>query len=195
MEERWGTFSVDDHNHTEKLIEDVLLYDRLVFPVPPDEGEKKRWRSEGWQPDVQEERLADLGDRAIRVPWDRFRRDQFADRMAAVRAISDDSETTIPNSTAFQMTRRILAQDDSLTLPPGVTSVTPVAAYHSVGALRENHLFDQDRTDRETLAVCMRYRLAQPAFARDPQKSLAKAIALSNDDDFQEKRRALYRWE
>lgn len=34
MEERWGTLSVDDHNDTEKLIQDVLLFDRLVVPVP-----------------------------------------------------------------------------------------------------------------------------------------------------------------
>jgi len=195
MEERWGTLSVDDHNDTEKLIQDVLLFDRLVVPVPPDEGEKERWRTKGWNPEVQKERLATLGDRAIRVPWDQYRKAQFADRMATVRAISDDSETTIPTSTAYQMTRRILAQDDSLTLPPGVTSVTAVAAYHSVSALRENYLFDQDRTDRETLAVAFQYRLAQPVFALKPEKCLAKAVALSSDDDFQEKRRALYQWE
>jgi len=39
MEERWGTFSVKDRNDTDNLIEDVLLFDRLVFPVPPDDAE------------------------------------------------------------------------------------------------------------------------------------------------------------
>lgn len=195
MEERWGTFSVKDHNDIDKLIEDVLLFDRLVFPVPPDDADDTRslWRP--WHPEVQDKRLATLGDRAIRVPWDEFRRAQFADHMSAVQAIADDAETAIPGSAAYQMTRRILAQDDSLTLPPGVTRATAVAAYHSATALRENFLFDEDRTDRETLAVSMRYRLAQPVFDSKPETSLARAVALSNDSVFQENRRALYRWE
>jgi hypothetical protein len=41
----------------------------------------------------------------------------------------------------------------------------------------------------------MRYRLAQPVFASEPETSLARAVALSNDGVFQESRRALYRWE
>lgn len=195
MEERWGTFSVKDHNDIDKLIEDVLLFDRLVFPVPPDDTEDTRslWRP--WNPELQEMRLATLGNRAIRVPWDEFRRAQFAERMSAVQAIADDAETVIPSSAAYQMTRRILAQDDSLTLPPGVTRATSVAAYHSANALRKNFLFDEDRTERETLAVSMRYRLSQPAFDSEPETSLARAVALSNDSVFQESRRALYTWE
>ena len=195
MEERWGTFSVNDHYDIEKLIEDVLLFDRLVFPVPPDDSEDTRSLWKPWHPEVQEKRLAALGNRVIRVPWNSWRREQFADRMSAVKAIADDTETVIPTSAAFQMTRRILAQDDSLTLPPGVTRATTVAAYHSATALRENYLFDVDRTARETLAVSMRYRLAQPLFASAPETSLVRAVALCNDDVFQESRRALYKWE
>jgi hypothetical protein len=32
--ERWGTFSVIDHKNAAALVPDVLLYDRLVLPVP-----------------------------------------------------------------------------------------------------------------------------------------------------------------
>ena len=148
MEERWGTFSVNDHNDIEKLIADVLLFDRLVFPVPPDDSKDTRIFWKPWNPEVQEKRLAMIGERVIRVPWDSQRRDQFDDRMSTVKAIADDTETVIPTSTAYQMTRRILAQDDSLTLPPEVTRTTTVAAYHSASALRENYLFDGDRTAR-----------------------------------------------
>ncbi len=195
MEERWGTFSVDDHNDIEKLIEDVLLFDRLVFPVPPDDSKDTRSLWKPWHPEVQEKRLATMGDRVIRVPWDSWRREQFDDRMSAVKAIADDTETVIPTSTAYQMTRRILVQDDSLTLPAGVTRATTIAAYHSANALKENYLFDGDRTARETIAVSMRYRLAQPLFASAPETSLTRAVTLSNDGVFQESRRALYKWE
>jgi hypothetical protein len=77
MRERWGSFSVADHTATERLVTDVLLYDRLVFPVPPDETERARWRQNGWEPELLDERLTQLRDRAIKVPWDEKNRHQF----------------------------------------------------------------------------------------------------------------------
>ncbi len=195
MEERWGTFSVKDHNDFDKLIEDVLLFDRLVFPVPPDKTEKTLSEWKKWNPKLQEERLDMLGDRALRIPWDESRQNNFSERMSTAQAVAEDANTAIPESAVYQMTRRILAQDDSIVLTSGVTRVTTVAAYHSVDALRENFIFDGNRTNNETLAVSMRYRLAQPVFESKPETSLARALSLSNDRDFQERRRALYSWE
>ena len=37
--QRWGTFSVRDHQDAGQLIPEVLLYDRLIFPVPDGPGE------------------------------------------------------------------------------------------------------------------------------------------------------------
>jgi hypothetical protein len=42
--ERWGTFSVRDHIKTAPIISDVLIYDRLVIPVPPDDVNKEIWK-------------------------------------------------------------------------------------------------------------------------------------------------------
>ena len=42
--ERWGSFSVRDHLNTRALATDVLLYDRLIFPVPPKGVTKRHWR-------------------------------------------------------------------------------------------------------------------------------------------------------
>lgn len=33
--ERWGAFSVIDHKNTAAYVPEVLLYDKLVIPVPP----------------------------------------------------------------------------------------------------------------------------------------------------------------
>jgi hypothetical protein len=195
MRERWGSFSVADHNATEKLVTDVLTYDRLVFPFPPDDAERGRWGSHGWNPDLLAERFEQLGDRAVKVPWDEYRREQFAKNMQRASAVAADAETTIPDSAAFQMTRRILAQCDPLVLPRGVSKAIVVAAYHSFEDLKTDCILDGEQSDPKLLSILVRNRIAQPRFSRDPEKSLALAIQLSRDTEFQEKRRDLYRWQ
>ena len=69
----WGTFSVGDHLRPNAFVADLLLYDRLIVPVPPGDRERSRWANEGWRPELQDELLS-----AIRgeypnvltcVPW------------------------------------------------------------------------------------------------------------------------------
>jgi hypothetical protein len=48
----WGTYSVKDHCDPNAFVAEVMLYDRLVIPVPPDDKERARWRKAGWQPEV-----------------------------------------------------------------------------------------------------------------------------------------------
>lgn len=47
----WGTSSVTDHLGPRAFVTDVILYDRLVIPVP-DAKERKRWADIGRRPDV-----------------------------------------------------------------------------------------------------------------------------------------------
>jgi hypothetical protein len=195
MRERWGSFSVADHKATTKLVTDVLTYYRLVFHFPPDDAERERWRCERWDPELLEKRFTQLGNRAIKEPWDQYRKEQFSASMNRARALAADAKTTIPNNAAFRMTRLILAQGNPLRLPRGVSDVTVVPAYHSIEDLRTEFLLDGDRSDRKLLSILVRNRLAQPVFSRKPEESLALAIALSRDRDFQEKRRNLYRWQ
>lgn len=195
MRERWGRFSVADHTAADKLVTDVLTYDRLVFPFPPDDAERKRWRDRRWNPDLLARRLELLGDRAVKVPWDQYRREQFATSMQRASALAADVETTVPESAAFQMTRRILAHDDPLTLPRGVSKAIVVATYHSLQDLKTDFLLDGEQSEPNLLSVVVRNRIAQPKFSRDPEKSLSLAIQLSRDTEFQEKRRNLYRWQ
>ena len=57
--EVWGTYSVRDHLREHPWAADVLLYDRLVVPVPPEPGDPRdpaewaRWQDNGWQPGRQ----------------------------------------------------------------------------------------------------------------------------------------------
>lgn len=70
--ELWGTFSVGDHLRRRAYVADVLLYDRLVIPTPPDKDDKeqKRWRKMGWRPERQRHLLDLIGKNyVVKVPW------------------------------------------------------------------------------------------------------------------------------
>src|ERR1700722_3405801 len=63
--ETWGTFSVTDHLGPRAFVADVVLYDRLVIPVP-DVEERKRWTDLGRRPDVLDRKLDILEELADR---------------------------------------------------------------------------------------------------------------------------------
>lgn len=72
--EVWGTFSVLDHLRTGAFVAEVLTYDRLVIPAPPegDGAEYGRWRRKGWDPDKHKTFRDLLGeaDLLLEIPWD-----------------------------------------------------------------------------------------------------------------------------
>jgi hypothetical protein len=78
-DELWGTFSVRDHLRRRAFVADVLLYDRLVIPYPPDEEQRREWRSEGWAPGRLERKLEILAkaDLVRPAPWSEWKRDLF----------------------------------------------------------------------------------------------------------------------
>ena len=59
MRERWGAFSVRDHVSNAPFVSEVLLYDRLVIPVPDPEDKMSEasWTNEGWKPELLHECL------------------------------------------------------------------------------------------------------------------------------------------
>src|SRR3954453_3590276 len=72
----WGTFSVADHLGPRAFVADLVLYDRLVIPVP-DAEERKRWADLGRRPDVLDRKLDILEEFAdgpedspvVRLDW------------------------------------------------------------------------------------------------------------------------------
>ncbi len=75
---RWGTFSVSDHTRDLAFVSDVLLYDKLVIPVPDGDEEWKRWELIGRDPAKQRELISQLGDRAFELPWTLERHERWA---------------------------------------------------------------------------------------------------------------------
>jgi hypothetical protein len=67
--ELWGTFSVNDHGRRRAFVADVLLYDRVVIPVPDGGAEWERWTRRGRDPKRQQALLKILDTHAVRIPW------------------------------------------------------------------------------------------------------------------------------
>jgi len=110
--ERWGTFSVIDHKDTSAFIPEVLLYDRLVIPVPYNEKDRQRWATEGWDPDLLDKRLETLGDLAVPSKWDEVQQQAFAQRMENFRL---DAKNIV--ELPYQVTRMILADRTESSVP------------------------------------------------------------------------------
>lgn len=85
--ELWATYSVKDHLEPRALATDIVLFDRLVFPVPetglitgnplehgpvewePNPVEWARWKKEGWHPDRQKQLLTLLKPVVRKQAW------------------------------------------------------------------------------------------------------------------------------
>jgi hypothetical protein len=191
--ERWGALSVADHVDTAGLVANVLLYDRLVVPVAteqPDRDELGYWIAQGWAPDLQIRRLEQLGDLAIRRPWDVERRAQFRSRMDELRGLSSERAYV----DAQGMTRRILAHEHQVEKPPGVHHVQVIPAYNSVEGLRQDFVVEDAKKELATQAFLLSRRLSVP----DPsnvEDALRIAIDLSRDEEFRAKRADLFDWQ
>ncbi|MGB6686328.1 MAG: hypothetical protein WBE76_00630 [Terracidiphilus sp.] len=176
--ERWGAFSVIDHIDAAALAADVLLYDKLVLPVPPNESEAERWELENWQPGLQQKRLEVLGELAEPVEWDDDRQRMYDREMEELRK----QGATV---NGFQLTGIVLAQQPR--------NVDVVAAYHSTGAFHSDYPA-ASRVDKKALvAHLLGQRFAVPK--GDPETALKKAIEVAKLPEFKEHRLALYDWQ
>jgi hypothetical protein len=96
----WGTFSVVDHKRRRPFIADVLLYDRLVVPVPNGPNEVERWRGIHRDPDLQNRLLGIVGDLVVKVPWSLQLHDAWARRYADENTSDDNSEISVRDDVA-----------------------------------------------------------------------------------------------
>lgn len=85
----WGTFSVVDHLRPDAFVSDVLVYNRLVVPVPPDDA-VDAWEQGGWQPGRQRTILDILKDgdrsRVEEIPWEPERRTEYRSQISRMKS-------------------------------------------------------------------------------------------------------------
>lgn len=144
--EVWATYSVKDHLTPRALAADIMLFDRLVFPVPQtpeikyeqtaadgrgpvvwrrNSQEWARWKK--WDPGAQESLLELLSPVVRKVPWDTAHQEAWRNQFTA------KAENDLPDY-AFIATRTVLTRDP----PAYVTGVEAMGpAYRSVEQMQQ----------------------------------------------------------
>jgi hypothetical protein len=209
--ELWATYSVMDHLEPRALAADIMLFDRLVFPVPenarfpensnpievgpvewkPNPDEWARWEHEGWDPEAQSKLLGLLEKVSRKVSWDTSHRDQWRTEAAEL------ASQHIPDY-AFHATRSVITRD----LPAYVEGVAAVGpAYRTVEQMeRELGIKDaqgQKRLPQSCLAAVLGWEFFTPADARLSDEQLLKETVdfVTSDDEFKRSRRAFIDWQ
>jgi hypothetical protein len=187
-----GTFAINDHCLDRAFVADVMLYDRLVIPVPPDiltEDDKKLWAP--YKVDRQLELLGVLGDRARPVKWDQYHRQAWKTKFDAAKAAAAET-----SSDAFRMTRMQLISD----VPETVTAVESVSAYQSYEEIKDGLKITE--TDKgiqlqpgAVTAVLGREFLVVDEPKLSDAQALKEAVALSSDRAYRRKRADYWRWQ
>lgn len=190
--ERWGTFSVADHKRDQAFVADVLLYDRLIIPVPYP-GAEQEWINAQWKPERLKNLVDILGDKhAIPVTWGPHQHATFKTRMATVKGVKDDL--------AYGMTRMLLAQDFKPDLPEGVTEAPAIPAYTSYGTFVEDFALDRYTDGKpvtpDKLGWLLAYEFLTPeADGQSDEDLLKRAVELADKKSFQDKRAEFYAWQ
>lgn len=208
--ELWGTFAVADHLRPKPFVTDVLLYDRLVVPVPKAGHRDEEWRSV-WNVRKLQPLLDLMGDLVIQMPWGAEERDDGLRRYGTARAVTRDMQAirhVDPDAPAYQVTRAVLAdyanrQADNdlfarlkaLAKGPG-TRVEAVAAYGSPEDLRTGlGMTGMSRADPQggsiNPAAVFDWTVHTPD-GEDDSRLLKLALRLAARPDFQEHRRIFY---
>jgi hypothetical protein len=208
----WATYSVKDHLHPRALAADIMLFDRLVFPVPEigdipyqDTGpdgrgpviwsqnpvEWKRWEDENWNPTAQALLLEMLAPVVRKVPWD------IKHREAWRKEFSEAADKHLPDY-AFFATRSVLTSD----LPAYVDGVEAMGpAYRSVKEMQKEIGVKQN--DKEpplpgsALSRVLGWEFLAPSDGRLSDKELLEATVafVTGDSDFQRRRMKFWNWQ
>lgn len=208
--EVWATYSVKDHLNPRALAADIMLFDRLVFPVPQtaeikyeetaSDGrgpvvwrrnlqEWQRWKD--WDPDAQESLLELLAPVVRKVPWDTAHQEAWRKEFAA------KAEDHLPDY-AFIATRTVLTRD----LPAYVTGVEAMGpAYRSVEQMRKElglkETGKQGVLPGNVLTAVLGWEFLIPD---DPRLSNAELLKetigfVTGDEDFRSNRSQIWTWQ
>jgi len=211
--EVWSTYSVNDHLYPQNFPADVMLFDRLVFPVPEDgefphfdagydptlplewiriDAEWRRWEVEGWSPAEQQEWLEILGPLARRVPWKD--EGEVGERYVAA------SETASKHLAGweFDATRTALTQG----LPAYVTGVASFGQrYRTFEDFRAECLPEKRKNTvmpgRALIDVlAAEFLVPSPDPRLHTRTLLRETVAfVSGDQEFRDKRTAFHDWQ
>jgi hypothetical protein len=191
MKEVWATYSVRDHLARRAFVADVMLYDRLVIPVPA-EGDESHWAD--WDVARQEQLLKILGGRAVPRVWDTNLQKKWESEMDRAKVVGAE---TSPD--AFRMTPSVLLES----VPKTVTGVVAVATFASAdemrAALRMREIVlppnGNNYAPGPLAAVIGREFLVPDDRDKAEDDLLRAAVEIASDAGFRRKRAAYWRWQ
>jgi hypothetical protein len=205
MRERWGAFAVRDHVSSAPFVTDVLLYDRLIIPVPDpnDLLAKPYWEGQKWQPELLEDCLKirkvkteNQDGLALTVPWDGPKRERFKNQMSLAAGLA--AQQRAPETTyymdPFELTRELIKGEFRPTLPAGVSKAWTVAAYSSADAFRRDVAITNPNR-RTQLATVLSYHFFTPIKSDPKHEMLKRAVDLATTPAFRSKRERFYQWQ
>lgn len=197
----WGVYSVRAHMDMRALAREILLYDRLILPVPEDLDEADRWDDQGWDTRQLDYVAKHLGDLVHLVPWSQQMRSEWKDRMSLLAAAGVTSEGAAYGATPMTMVDFVWKDVRDHQPHDGLPPVPPriVAAYLSQ---------DEAEADFEPIAAPgtgtppagrrSGILLTQPTEVpedEDDEDVFLTAVQTARQPEFATARRALYDYE
>jgi hypothetical protein len=212
----WAGFSVRDHCVARAYVAEVLLYDRLVIPVPPPSDPKdpaspwdpravEYWTCANWDPDKLRRLLRLLRrpehDRVTIVSWDKRMRERWKQKMRTTEAVLGEHGANL----AYVITGS--AAMDSIGAAAGHGEFRAVTGYASAAAR-----FTRDASKdgipvapleavepvdvrHQELALRIGARFLVPDTPGRPDEYvLEQALEVSGTPEFAQKRREFYAW-
>ena len=199
----WGTFSVTDHLGPRGFVADVVLYDRLVIPVP-DAEERERWTDLGRRPDVLDrkldilEKLADRPEDSLveRLAWTADFRN-YLDEVYPYEREEARRDTTNPvwgdaaDRLMLSDTLRsgTLGEVPTPEIVPAYTSYSAVDSDFKLGTVSAGRVARPD--DRLVGVIGWEFLVPEDS-ALDDDSLLKQAVRLVQDEGFRAAREAFH---
>lgn len=206
----WAGFSVRDHRVARAYVAELLLFDRLVIPVPPpskpDDPESpwdpmavEYWTRSNWNPEKLQRlvrRLCRPGyDRVTVVGWDELMRKRWKQNM------QDIEDVLRQTSAAYDLTGDVLMQSLTGVEFRAVSGYPSAAARFTRDATRDGTVVpsleavESVPARQQQLALRIGARFLVPdAPGRSDEYVLDQALELSSTPEFGAKRREFYAW-
>src|SRR5258708_31833080 len=189
----WGTFSVRDHLEKGAFLSEVLLYDRLVVPVPPqnDPAEWDRWKKE-WDPQRQSKMLDCLEGIVEKVEWTAIWQAEWEQNWnKSRRGVTDQ----VAKELAYQWTGKGLLK----AVPAHAKGVVAASSYRTLAEVQNELGIKRTQVGGKLPAGVISVVIGREFLVpHDPKVDeldlLREAADVARDMEFRKKRAAYNKW-
>ena len=201
--QRWAAFSVRAHRDLGSLAADILLYDRVILPVPDSDAEYDRWVRSKWAPEKLAPLVVQSAGHIIGVPWTADLQQEWKARWDAKKALGQEASygltgvTIASSSPAYEEIVANLEPSDRPKRKPSLMAgfQSPAEAKAELGLepaeLAKKATEPGGRPVDRVVALQVQRMVYEPDIP-DPEQRFLAAVALAENPRFQEARRKLF---